>query len=105
MGFPAAIVNLIKARPGLRATIEVPKPSASLVSVVKWHEWAMRFGELRGWTQWGSHYSGTNIQRNEFANYGTEEIVENWSCNIGDIEGLCASKSDLTKFANLDIIC
>lgn len=101
-GYPAALLQLIKTRPGLRAGIEEPSPNVAVESVVLWHEWGHPYGDLKGWVKQADFYSGTVIRRNEFIKIGTREITDQWSCNITEISGFINSKSDLTEFRDLD---
>jgi hypothetical protein len=101
-GYPAALLQLIKTRPRLRAVIEEPSQNAAISSVVAWHEWGHPDGALKGWVKQADFYSGTVIRRSEFAVVGTQEITEHWACDITEVDGLFISKSDLTEFRDLD---
>lgn len=101
-GYPAALHQLIKTRPGLRAVIEEPSQNVAVSSVVNWHEWGHPYGDLKGWVKQADYYSGTVIRRSEFTELGTQEITERWACDITEVNGLFASKSDLTEFRDMD---
>jgi hypothetical protein len=57
---------------------------------------------MMGWRGVYGSYSSFYLQREEFANFGSCEITEDWECDIQDVTGLSTSKSELKDFDNLD---
>ena len=111
LGSPASLYRLLETRPDLRTALTVPPQVIAAESVVKWHEWGTapnthgehcNRGELMGWRHSPGSYSSCCVRRDEFANFGSCEITEEWECDIQDITGLSSSKSELTDFASLD---
>ena len=110
LGAPASLYRLLDAQSDLRTKFDESPQVIAAESVVKWHEWGtapfdQRLhhapGELPGWRYCGGSYSSFHAARDEFANFGTCEITEGWQCDIQNMTGLGASKSDLT-LASLD---
>ncbi len=59
-------------------------------------------GELLGWKAVGTEFCSYHYTIDALANVGYTEIVESWECEIQDVQGLCASKSELRDFESLD---
>lgn len=55
-----------------------------------------------GWRHVGNNWSSFQIERPEFSKIASHEIKENWSCDLQEIDGFCASKSNLSKFSSTD---
>jgi hypothetical protein len=111
LGTPASLYRLFDAQRDLGSELNESPQVIDAESVVKWHEWgaapfARRFhrapGELPGWRYCGGTYSSFHATREEFVNFGACEITEGWQCDIQDVTGLAASKSNLMSFASLD---
>lgn len=110
-GSPVSLRRFLDTRPQLATTLTEPARSIAQESVVMWHElgdvpfdyWRDRKrGEVLGWHHECGTYSSFYLQREEFANFGSCEITEDWECDIQDITGLANSKSELKDFDSLD---
>lgn len=113
LGEAVPIHRLLEQYPNLR--VELPEPAGSISaydSVVSWHDWGKAsandwprrpLGSLLGWKYFaGDSYRSFTVHRSEFEQFGTCRIDENWQCDIQAVEGLAASKSELTDFQSLD---
>jgi len=106
-GYPVSLYKLLDACPDLYV-VDEPR-DISWESVGEWHEWGspsynhylQRFCHdgLMGW-----HYAGDGYTSffEEFVDFGSREIIENWVCDIQDVVGFAASKSKLKDFSSLD---
>jgi hypothetical protein len=111
LGRPASLCRVLETRPELRAAIEEPPRALAARSVVHWHEWgaapALNWpprtrGRITGWRYAGGRYSSFHLMREEFAQFGYCRRDDDWECDIQDVVGLSASKSDLRAFTDLD---
>lgn len=112
LGHPAGLCRVLAQHVNLRATLVPPTPCISAGTVVPWHElgehpvlhWPRRdHGELLGWKATsGSHYDSFYLRRPEYAQLSDEEIIDDWTCDISEVHGFSASKSDLCKFTSTD---
>jgi hypothetical protein len=58
---------------------------------------------LRGWVpRRGGGMEPVEIERPEYTAIGRETKIDDWACEIQDVKGLGASKSDLREFDSLD---
>lgn len=48
------------------------------------------------------HYGSFTLHRPEYAKIGQCEITNDWGCDITDVHGFSASKSELRDFASTD---
>lgn len=108
LGTPVSLYGLLDAQPDLRIQLDEPQVIAA-ESVVKWHDWGEASfnhhhaaGKLPGWRYCGGTYSTFDASREEFVNFGDCEATEGWQCDIQNVTGLEASKSNLMRFASLD---
>jgi hypothetical protein len=110
-GRPASIHALIDAHPSLSIPLREPARSIASSSVARWHEWGetsfnhwphRNRGEVMGWRYASGAYSSFCVKREEFVNFGSCAITEGWECDIQDVTGLAASKSELKDFDTLD---
>lgn len=109
-GQPATLLRLLQTTPELRVDLPPPPLSIDATSIVRWHElgipspleWPRRNpGVLRGWKASGNYYDSFTVARQEYTQLGqrTELKVE---LDINEVDGVSASKSDLTTFQTLD---
>lgn len=110
-GHPVRMLQFLESREALRVDLSEPGPSVALSSVVAWHAWGehpvlqwprRRLGALPGWRFVAGRYASFQMHRPELAQFGTCKVQADWSCEIQSVEGLAASKSELTHFASLD---
>lgn len=99
---PKKFQDELNRRPEILSKFNIPEQVADSTKIVHWDSW-----KNRGFS---SPFDLIVENRSEsFRQYIPEieqltekQIIENWNCDIQDISGLSASKSDLTKFKNLD---
>jgi hypothetical protein len=111
-GQPVTLQRALAQHPQMCAQLTPQAPCIDAESVVQWHElgkpspfrWPRReCGDLRGWKGTTGHdYRSFNINRPEYAQLGHLEIIDNWTCDISQLHGFAASKSDLRKFTTTD---
>jgi hypothetical protein len=112
-GRPASLIRLFSENPSeCGIALEVGRGGIASESVVPWHElgtppydkWPRRGrGHLMGWSSRGrGQYTSFSAHRSEFESIGVCEVVEDWSCDITDVQGLTSSKSTLTDFDDMD---
>lgn len=110
-GHPAKLLRLLAERPDIHVPIAPASDCIASGSVVRWHElglapatdWPRReHGDLLGWKASGHHYGSFFAHRPEFAQLGRKTVVDDWTCDIQQVHGFSASKSDLTKFRSMD---
>ncbi|WP_132670651.1 DUF6685 family protein [Pseudomonas aeruginosa] len=111
LGIPASVRAIVEAFPALKVHLREPAQSIAASSVVLWHEWGgavhgswprLAAGEMLGWRNQGGQYGSFHLTREDLARLGCREVKEQWRCEIQDVEGLSASKSELRDFASLD---
>lgn len=110
-GEPRSLRRLLAEQPCIAEPLAMPRQGVSANAVVCWHEWGaigslswprLRPGEVRGWGPSGNRYASFTVHRPEFTQFGRCKEVKHWHCDIQDVQGLAAAKSDLTSFASLD---
>ncbi|HFH3237485.1 TPA: hypothetical protein ACGJTY_005071, partial [Pseudomonas aeruginosa] len=104
LGIPASVRAIVEAFPALKVHLREPAQSIAASSVVLWHEWGgavhgswprLAAGEMLGWRNQGGQYGSFHLTREDLARLGCREVKEQWRCEIQDVEGLSASKSEL----------
>lgn len=110
-GYPASLIRLLASHPQICVSLPEPASNISARSVVPWHElgappvlhWPRRDrGFLMGWHASGSHWQSFSIECPAYADIGRLEITDTWYCDVADIHGFSASRSDLTTFPSTD---
>lgn len=106
-GYPASLVALLRSHPQIRVKPDAPATNICAESVTHWHELGKSSGDehgyLRGWrTVEGYHLEGISIVRPEYSYMGRCEAAQNWTCDITDLHGFSASKSELRTFESTD---
>lgn len=104
-GIPARLLRLLE-RPEVRAELPPLSPCIDAGSVVPWHAFgafslAGHRAGIVGWRQSGSYYESFQINR-DCLEIGQHEVFEDWTCDIQDVHGFSASKSDLADFTSTD---
>lgn len=109
---PAALGRLLNEHPEMRVSLEGSRLPISAASVVRWHElgssssYSSRFcyerGVVLGWRYQGDSYQSFELFRPEYLQMGQRSVIEHWSCDISDVHGFSASKSDLLAFNSTD---
>lgn len=117
-GYPATLDRMLTLdrlaadEASLRFPLDLPKPCVAMASVVPWHNFAEARnswlharvpGRLTGWRQSGrGDCRMFTIHRPDIIQLGQCEVIENWTCDITDVHGFSASKSDLWRFGTTD---
>lgn len=110
-GRPVQMLRFLDRGKTLHLDLSGPGRSIALSSVVAWHEWGghpplqwprRKPGDLPGWRFVAGRYESFRLHRSEFERLGTCTVEADWACEIQSVEGLSASKSELTHFASLD---
>lgn len=106
IGIPATLAQVLEDKPALLMKPEQRPASIDTREVVRWDRFGQSFngriGTVRGWVNEGGYYHGFDLKRSELTEFGQEEVIENWQCDIQQVAGLSASKSDLSAFTSLD---
>lgn len=111
IGHPVSLLRLIDAQPQIRVSLDAPMPCIDAQSIVPWHElgrhdpldWPRRGrGTLMGWKRDRFGYGSFALHRPEFSEIGLCVTTEDFACDITDVHGFCASKSELRDFASTD---
>ena len=113
-GQPVSLGRLLQEYPDIRVPLDEPRPpSIAADSIVHWHELGAPFhhrfqsisrpGTLMGWHRCDKYgYASFLLHRSEYAVIGQCQIDDNWVCDITDVHGFAASKSELQNFASTD---
>lgn len=111
-GYPVSLIQLLEEHPDICVPLDSAKPCIAARSIVQWHElgephyshWPRRErGTLLGWKMCDkSHYGSFTLHRPEYAQIGLCEIANEWACDITDVHGFSASKSELFDFTSTD---
>jgi hypothetical protein len=113
LGYPSTLVDLIAKEPGLNMPLVSHEKGIASYEVVQWNE----FGDLpyerhrpsrrklNGWGYSpGSHcnYGSIDLYREDLLSLGTTQETPGWICDIQDVDGFSASKSELRNFKSMD---
>lgn len=110
-GTPARLLRLLAERPAIRIPVGEAHGAIDAGGVVPWHEWGSHASEqessrvparLKGWRNAGGRYVCFEASLPALAMLGQHRISANWTCDIGDVQGLAAAPSDLSQFSSLD---
>lgn len=116
-GQPVSLIRLLQEHPDIRVPLDDPKPPCIAAdSIVPWHELGASFhhhyshhlsrskpGTLMGWHRRDKYsYGSFLLHRPEYAVIGQRQTDDNWVCDITDVHGFAASKSELRDFASTD---
>jgi hypothetical protein len=111
LGVPARVMRLLDEHPDLCVQLHTPSAHIGLSSVVPWQDWAERpcniyrernAGWAVGWKQSGDRYTSFEATLPALVRLTKRSTDENWSCDIRDVQGLAASKSNLHEFLSMD---
>lgn len=110
-GYPATLMKLIKSSVELNSPIQETAKGIGAGAVVRWHEFGSLIYErgiyrdkLNGWTHCRTYgrYGSTSIECAPLLRIGSEMQIERWRCDIQQVDGFAASKSELKEFATMD---
>lgn len=112
LGAPVSLLRFLAEHPEIRVPLEDAPRCIDADSIVCWndlgesqydHYPSHRRGTLHGWKMRGKcEYGSFILHRPEYEQLGQREIMENWTCDITDIHGFSASKSELRDFVSTD---
>ena len=91
---PPALPRIVRrSGPPLGGLDDLPHSIDLASSVAAWHDWGAQQSQGR---------QGFDAELCQLLRQITKkEVVENFKCDLGDVEGLSASKSDLRRYATL----
>lgn len=111
-GHPVKLIRLLQDHPDICVSLNAPAPCIDAYSIAPWHELgeskhlygpSRERGSLMGWKQRDKHSYGSFIlHRPEYAQIAQRAIVEDWGCDITDVQGFAGSKSELRNFTSTD---
>lgn len=111
-GHPVKLIRLLQDHPDICVSLNAPAPCIDAYSIAPWHELgeskhlygpSRERGSLMGWKQRDKHSYGSFIlHRPEYAQIVQRAIVEDWGCDITDVQGFAGSKSELRNFTSTD---
>ncbi|MGV5489286.1 DUF6685 family protein [Pseudomonas sp. XP2] len=110
LGIPARLRRVIAQAPNIRMRVDDTAAVIASSSVVRWHEWSNHIGfsqgsekngEVRGWRASDGHYQSEHRHIPALARLGSSETTAHFTCDIADVTGLSASKSDLYRFYSM----
>ncbi|HHH9441339.1 TPA: DUF6685 family protein [Pseudomonas aeruginosa] len=107
IGLPASFKQMLNESPKLRYSLAGGAKTIAADDVVRWHDWGkgghMRAaGKLLGWRMIGTDYCSYTRTIEALVHLGYTKVYHGWECDIQDVTGLSASKSDLSSFSTLD---
>ncbi len=110
-GHPVKLIRLLEEHPDICVSLDAPAPCIDAYSVAPWHELGKskhlygpprERGTLMGWTQRKHSYGSFILHRPEYSQIAQRAMVEDWGCDITDVQGFAGSKSELRNFASTD---
>lgn len=110
-GYPATLMKLIKSPVKLNSPIQETAKGIGAGAVVRWHDFGSLIYErgiyrdkLNGWTHCRTYgrYGSTSIECAPLLRVGSEMQIQRWRCDIQQVDGFSASKSELKEFATMD---
>ncbi len=91
--------------------VDPPRETCAADDQVAWHGWKdesahlwprRKSGEVIGWRPGPEGYRQHLLHLDALEHLTCERVVDGWTCDIGDIAGLGASKSPLSEYDTLD---
>lgn len=111
-GNPVRLRRFLGDRPHFKADVLAPEDNIDMARVPKWHRlnetgWGgahRRAGrlELMGWRNRGNYYSSFTQSCPALGSLVRHTVVDAWTCDLQDVHGFAASKSNLEKFRSTD---
>jgi hypothetical protein len=105
-------MRLLSEHPEVRVSLDTPPTSIAADSVVQWHELGTapytyhprrKRGTLLVWKMRNKYdYGSFTLHRPEYEQISHHESTAHWTCDITDVQGFAASKSELRIFASTD---
>jgi hypothetical protein len=109
-GYPATLMKLLEAQ-SVRVNLADPSPCIDWASVVRWDEfgtWPFQHGlhhargTLLGWKNDQNYHQSFLLKRPEYEQIGQCVVLEDWVCDIREVDGFLTSKSKLSAFSSTD---
>jgi len=111
LGSPVRFEQLLDSYPAISVDLSEPeRPSINYHDAVPWHQlcpqtWVTGVGRgyVKGWryVKDARAYQSYVTEVNGYDRLGQRLVVEDWPCDIRNVHGLCASKSDLSAFRSM----
>lgn len=112
-GYPATLINFLRADATLNRHLVEHEKGISADEVVRWNDFGdlgyetsrMYQRRLNGWTRAPDsyqNYSSTSLVREDLLNLGIVKEIQRWGCDIQQVDGFSASKSELHRFKSMD---
>ena len=99
-GRPVTLQRLLLEQPEVRIVLSEPPRFIGTRSVVRWNEWEDSRDSIGVW-QTREENSWMPVIRPDLR-IGKQDIEERWECEIQEVVGFAASKSELMPFFSLD---
>jgi len=99
-GRPVTLQRLLLEQPEVRIVLSEPPRFIGTRSVVRWNEWEDSRDSIGVW-QSREENSWMPVIRPDLR-IGKRDMEERWKCEIQEVVGFAASKSELTQFFSLD---
>lgn len=110
LGYPASLRQMLAKHdggvaPAIHVSLDLPQSIAAR-SVPAWHElkgYLTDNGMLSGWrSDRSGYYHGVSVHVPEYQQIARERTVQNWECDISQVDGFSGSKSVLENFQSTD---
>jgi len=112
LGQPVHVERFLAAHPHFNAGLQRPEDNIAMASVPKWQtlgQWGTRADvrqagrtALMGWRREGTAYRSFGGTCPSLNNLVKKVVVDNWHCDLQDVHGFAASKSNLETFSSMD---
>lgn len=109
VGVPASLSSAIQDHPALRQVVFGEKKTASSRDIQQWENLGRSArgldapqGVLVGWTDTQGSYASIDLPVTALSRLVTTRTIEQFTCDITEIETLGAAKSNLSEYSNLD---
>jgi hypothetical protein len=109
VGVPASLTAVIQDHPSLRQVVFEEKKTAASRDIQQWEDLGLssrgfdaQRGVLLGWTDTQGSYASIDLPVTALSRLVSTRTIEQFTCDITDIETLGAAKSNLSEYNNLD---
>lgn len=99
---PAGFIRKIKTHPQLQILLKIPPTTANSDQIIHWNRWDNATFDKKYTLNIMKKYGLTQQYIPELEYLVTVHEVENWRCDIRDVDCLGASKSNLSLFKTID---
>ncbi|WP_321922985.1 DUF6685 family protein [Paraburkholderia guartelaensis] len=102
LGVPAAIARWLRQTKAIHVDLTPPKKTINSMDMVRWDRWHGIGGDP-GVVQWWGDSGGANRKvENCLREFVEVRTVDSWTCDISNVAGFAASKSELSDFKSTD---